>query len=45
MNEKVKKIIIIGWDDGVIGATECPNFGTTGIRQGEKDYHISDIIE
>lgn len=45
MNEKVKKIVIIGWGDGVIGSTESLDFGTAGIRQGEKDYRISGVAE
>jgi len=38
MNRHITKIIILGWGEGCIGATEHIDFGTAGIREGEFEY-------
>ena len=41
MNSHIKRIVILGWGEGRIGATEKIDFGTAGIREGETDYPMS----
>lgn len=38
MNEKITKIIVLGWGNGNLGATDQVEFGTAGIKIGNSEY-------
>ena len=38
MNNRITKIVVLGWGEGNLGATDCVDFGTAGIQDGKNEY-------
>ena len=43
MNEHITTIVVLGWGDGVLGATDNVEYGTAGIKAGTTGYHVDEI--
>ena len=38
MNSRITKIVVLGWGEGNMSATDCVDFGTAGIQDGKSEY-------
>jgi hypothetical protein len=43
MNHHITTIVVLGWGDGTLGATDRVEYGTAGIKAGATEYHVDEI--
>ena len=43
MNDHITTIVVLGWGDGTLGATDKVEYGTAGIKAGTTRYHVDEI--
>jgi hypothetical protein len=38
MNTRITKIVVLGWGEGILGATDCVDFGTARTQDWKSEY-------